>query len=283
MSQHSPSHALVFGVPDGDELHIRYYLPSGKLGEINDLMVRQDVPVLVSPSDDYIVVIGTPETQHRFYSFVTLIHPEGVKAVNDESEEVIEPVEPAAVSPRGDRQQRDRESRQLRRQAPGPDHQQRSQLHERAAESVARLNALRSQSHELRSLDDAAQLHAGALRTQAQRLQRQSDGLRDQLTQAREAARKAAGSSCAETGEMVARLEADAARIEERALELARRAEQFAMQSAGYAQQLESLESLSVRARVDLESLQDKLVGAENRIRERIEQIRTPAEPGSAR
>src|SRR5690606_12399300 len=181
-----------------EELRIRYYLPSGKLGEITDLMIRQDVPVLVSPGDEYIAVIGKPETQHRFYSFVTLIHPEAVNAVDDQSDEPIEPVQPASAAPRGHRQERDREIRQFRRQAPAQDHQQRSQLRERAAESVAQLSVLGSQSGELRSLDDAAQRHASALRKQAQRLQRQSDALRDKLAGARGSAGKSAGSSCAE-------------------------------------------------------------------------------------
>ena len=52
-----------------------YKLPEGKLAALTELMVRQDVPVLVSPKKDGIEVHATPAQHKIFEAFVNLIHP----------------------------------------------------------------------------------------------------------------------------------------------------------------------------------------------------------------
>ena len=54
-----------------------YELPKGKLKPLTQLMIRQDVPVLVSPHDDHIDVQGTERQQAIFKAFVDMIHPDG--------------------------------------------------------------------------------------------------------------------------------------------------------------------------------------------------------------
>ena len=52
-----------------------YKLPEGKLEALTALMVRDDVPVLVSPGDEAITVIGTEKQHKAFKAFVSIIHP----------------------------------------------------------------------------------------------------------------------------------------------------------------------------------------------------------------
>ena len=52
-----------------------YKLPKGKLEALTKLMVREDVPVLVTPGDDSITVHGTARQQKIFKAFVNLINP----------------------------------------------------------------------------------------------------------------------------------------------------------------------------------------------------------------
>lgn len=63
---------------DSGEVIVRSYaLPEGKLQALAELMVRADVPVMVTPHDDRIEVHGTKEQHKRFQAFIELIHPEG--------------------------------------------------------------------------------------------------------------------------------------------------------------------------------------------------------------
>lgn len=60
--------------PDNDQIVIRSYeLPKGQLQALTSLMVRQDVPVLVSPGDDHITVHATEAHHQIFKAFVNLI------------------------------------------------------------------------------------------------------------------------------------------------------------------------------------------------------------------
>lgn len=66
----------------GDDVITRTYaLPKGKLKELTDLMVLQDVPILVTPrvEEGVIDVHATPAQHEIFSAFLSIIHPEGVK------------------------------------------------------------------------------------------------------------------------------------------------------------------------------------------------------------
>jgi beta-lactamase regulating signal transducer with metallopeptidase domain len=68
----------IFGLSDakekGESVVRRYELPEGKLKALTNLMLRADVPVAVSPSDECIVVHGTAAQHGVFKAFVKLIH-----------------------------------------------------------------------------------------------------------------------------------------------------------------------------------------------------------------
>ena len=76
-----------------------YRLPEGKLKALADLMIRSDVPVLVTPREDRIEVHGTPAQQRIFRAFVNMIHPpagadakEAVRQENLASEALVQRV-----------------------------------------------------------------------------------------------------------------------------------------------------------------------------------------------
>ncbi|KAA0222159.1 MAG: hypothetical protein KJ057_03615 [Phycisphaerae bacterium] len=60
-----------------DEVACTYTLPAGKLKSLSELMIRDDVPVRVSPGGDTITVYGTRRQHEIFQAFLRLIHPDG--------------------------------------------------------------------------------------------------------------------------------------------------------------------------------------------------------------
>jgi beta-lactamase regulating signal transducer with metallopeptidase domain len=63
--------------PQQQETIVRSFkLPEGKLEALTDLMVRADVPVLVSPGEGFIEVHGTPQQQIIFEAFCLMINGE---------------------------------------------------------------------------------------------------------------------------------------------------------------------------------------------------------------
>jgi len=61
---------------DGTENDVRpYQLPGGKLDALTELMIRPDVPILVSPGDEAISRHGNELEQMIFGAFVEMIHP----------------------------------------------------------------------------------------------------------------------------------------------------------------------------------------------------------------
>jgi len=63
--------------PSPAELMIRSYeLPEGKLAALTELMIRPDVPVLVSPGEDHIDVHGTPQQHIIFEAFCLMVDGE---------------------------------------------------------------------------------------------------------------------------------------------------------------------------------------------------------------
>jgi beta-lactamase regulating signal transducer with metallopeptidase domain len=79
---------LAFGRTEtrGDETIMRSYrLPKGKLEALTELMVRQDVPVLVSPQEDRLDVHATASQHEVFAAFVELIHPSAKRGIGARS------------------------------------------------------------------------------------------------------------------------------------------------------------------------------------------------------
>jgi beta-lactamase regulating signal transducer with metallopeptidase domain/cytochrome c556 len=54
-----------------------YLLPEGKLKALTELMIREDVPIKVSPGAESITVMATPEQHEHFEAFIEMINPDG--------------------------------------------------------------------------------------------------------------------------------------------------------------------------------------------------------------
>ena len=54
---------------------VEYHLPQGKLKALTKLMIRNDVPIIVSPHKETIEVHGGPAVQAVFKAFLNLLHP----------------------------------------------------------------------------------------------------------------------------------------------------------------------------------------------------------------
>ncbi len=66
-----------------------YVLPEGRLQSLTTLMVRSDVPILVSPESERLVVHATKGEHDTFTRFATMICPEGVTIIDLETEKKI--------------------------------------------------------------------------------------------------------------------------------------------------------------------------------------------------
>ena len=84
-AQRAPRPPRAVG-PNGGETETRaYQLPKGKLKALTALMVRSDVPILVSPGKDRLEVQATADQHAVFGAFVNLIHPGEGKAASARS------------------------------------------------------------------------------------------------------------------------------------------------------------------------------------------------------
>ncbi len=72
-------------VADDAKIARAYVIPAGRLESLTALMVRSDVPVLVSPEDKRIVVHATSRNHQTFSQFAAMICPEGVTVIDLES------------------------------------------------------------------------------------------------------------------------------------------------------------------------------------------------------
>lgn len=75
-AQHDAFLLFVSIIEPKDETAESYGLSKGKLEALANLMVRDDVPVMVSPGDDSITVHGNTVTQIIFRGFLNLIEPD---------------------------------------------------------------------------------------------------------------------------------------------------------------------------------------------------------------
>ncbi|MFG0284362.1 MAG: M56 family metallopeptidase [Phycisphaerales bacterium JB039] len=278
-----PPAASSFGLaptPDaGAQMRIRYYLPEGKLDELEDLMVRQDVPVLVSPNDDYIVVWGDRDTQQRFHSFVTLIHPEGVRTVNDETGEAVKvtgPI-PSAEAPVGARgvvrpdvtRLRAEEAQRIRQEV--REHQ--AEIRQRVNEQRRQMREQLSQTRALESQARTQERQSEAMESQADRISARAEAMWESVEQLQERLCEAEGAERERILEEVARVEAEANSVEREAMRLIEQASQFELQAASLFDEVEIIEEQAQLSEEQIESLEELIEALEEQLEEQLQAI----------
>src|SRR5262249_40996604 len=157
----------------GGEVVRMYHLSGGKLKALTELMVRSDVPVLVSARDDGIEVHGTAAQQEIFQAFLRMIDPkEG---------------QPARPADQPGQPPRERKAPKARSEARGPG---MDLSRAKAAELQAAMRGLheklrseaRGRESELRTLLRQAE----SMRGEADRVRKQADEVRARAERSRE-------------------------------------------------------------------------------------------------
>ncbi|MCP4246126.1 MAG: M48 family metalloprotease [bacterium] len=285
----------LFAPPANDnkkEMVRKYVLPEGKLEALTALMSRSDVPVLIEPGEEVIVVHGTARQQAIFAAFVELIHPTG--EYKDTGASFYAPFDfDPRLTPRGsgrtrsEARQRLRESRRLRSRADGDAgaslfwqlSEARSQAAAQAAQAEAQarweLDEQRAQAEAHRAQLEAEKrqaLHAALAGDQAHKLAEEiAHQIEAMLAEAAELehqsqAMESEAERLADEAERV-RDEADEVEdeprqqrdLERQARALERQARQLETQARRLAQQAERLEDQANELEADAEDLQDEL------------------------
>ncbi len=159
-----PAPAIFFGqarvvpdapvLPDADgKISRAYILPSGRLRALSSLMVRSDVPILVSPEGSRLVVHATPSQHETFAAFAHLISPDSVKIIGSGTNQRRSPV----IAPQAPRVLGVAKPASLWR---------------------AEQNTIRSQAEAIRAEREMMLSKRQNLEGQAGRLERQADGVR---------------------------------------------------------------------------------------------------------
>ena len=251
-----------------DETIVRSYrLPEGKLEALTELMVRQDVPVLVSPQGDRLDVHATARQHAVFAAFVELIHPSGAKGVGARSTprpwggtayaDAVKVYSKAVNKQNETRQrlsdvlkqfQRSRLNSEVRKQAT---HALQAALQAQRGESAqaaqAQLNALLQR---VRAEADGREHQADAIETQAEHLLQEAEEFETQaetlIEHAAEFARSAKQAEGAPEAKLLREdaraLEKQARELERKARELERRARELERKAQRVGQEAEELD-----------------------------------------
>lgn len=179
--------------PGRDELIARSYrLPKGQLKDLTELMIRADVPVLVSPHDDHIEVHAT-EAHHRiFKAFVNMIHPTGSRSGGrgiGAGRSGAGPRPQPADAPRRSRGSALRGARRSAEQADQAAQEARradeiaAQAMARAAEFETQIAALLNQMRALESQAEAVEEQAEEIEEQAEELSERAEEIAEKAEQ----------------------------------------------------------------------------------------------------
>ncbi len=201
---------------DGPILARTYRLPKGKLKELVELMIRDDVPVRVAPREDAIEVHAT-EGQHRiFRMFIELIHPEASSSGSAEAESrrmeavigqmaALEQAEAARLRDVAARRSRQLESERAAVESLTRDHAALARQKELIAEGDVRL---RTHHDQLARAAAEIEAHRITLRDQASSLEGDRGALIEELRRSEMALRDAGAEKRAEEIARVTELKA---------------------------------------------------------------------------
>jgi hypothetical protein len=274
---------IAFGRTEArsDETIVRSYrLPEGKLAALTELMVRQDVPVLVSPQKDCLEVHATARQHAVFAAFMELIHPSGAKGIGARSipgpwggtayTDAVKVYSKAVDKQKKTRQQlsdalkqfqRSRLNGEVRKQAT---HALQAALQAQRGESAQAAQAqLQALLQRVRAEADGREHQADAIEAQAEHLLQEAEEFEAQaeelIAHAAEFARSAKQAEGAPEAKLLREdaraLEKQARELERKARELERRARELERKAQRVGQEAEELDDSAA----DLESALDQL------------------------
>ena len=235
------------------ELALAYHLPAGRLEALTSLMVRSDVPVLVSPEHDRLIVHATRDQHAAFASFARLICPEGVTITDELGEPAGDalplprPTAPLARTPRAPRGPA-RASAQEQASASAPS-ASFARVDARRAREDAMKRAMEAQVQAVLRQSQQVEEQARRAYEEAERAYDQSERARDRADASREKAEREREKGAYEKA---ARAQAEAEAFEAKAEQLRRAAQELERRAQGVERQAQQLqrqaEQLEVKA-----------------------------------
>ncbi len=279
----SVSPGLARVAPDAPRLAITdgkvsraYHMPEGRLSALTELMVRADVPVLVSPEGSRLVVHATRDQHHTFASFARMICPEGVRITSGDGEPIADegtrPPGMFAFAPQpGDGpSQRQAIAQALEYRGVAQRAIAQDKLHAERAQLLHQRRAIQGQYEEMMR-------HARSVQGDARRLYRDAKNQYAQaertLEQAESRHEKAAHYKEKGDYEKAARYAAEAEAMESKSQELERQAEDLERQAEDIERQAEDIERQAEDIERKAEEIEERAEEFEDRLEEIEDQI----------
>jgi beta-lactamase regulating signal transducer with metallopeptidase domain len=215
---------------NGEEKVKEYKLPEGKLKALSELMIRPDVPIMVSPGDKAIEVHGTDLEQEVFEAFVKMISPDEAKAAAGGTGIAVIPAPPQAPAvPK----------------APKAEAGVKSKSMEYEVRAAAQLQELKKLETTLKSLEKQAfafEKKSEQLRQKAATLEEKSEALEEQAEEIEAGAFEAEGADRVRAIQRVNELMLEAIRLENEARLLEANADEIEARAEALDDQMERIE-----------------------------------------
>lgn len=222
--------APLAAITTEDTVARSYTLPEGKLEALTELMSRQDVPVLINPQPDHIVVHATSSQHEIFAAFIKLIHPEA-----QSSDPLTSRYHDAA--------------RALERSVQG---YQAAGL----AAQLGRLESLRAQLNGLAGQQASLEAQANEMENRAEEMRERADEMRDRAESLREKIEERSDSGQAGTAEFASALLTEAVQMESQADATDQQADELEAQADALEQQADALEDAAEDLEEALEEIE---------------------------
>ncbi len=259
-----------------------YHMPKGRLSALTELMVRADVPVLVSPEGSRLVVHATRNQHHTFASFARMICPEGVKITSEEGEPIADEAAErrglfaAAPQPDGEPSRQLAIAQALEQRGVAQRAMEQGKLHAEHAHLLQQRRAFQSQHEAMMRHARSVEGNAGRLFSEAEKRFEQSER---ELERAESRHEKAAHYKEKGAYEKAARYAAEAEAMEAKSEALERQAEDLERQAEDIERQAEDIERQAEDIERQAEELEARAEAFEDRLEEIEDQI---AEMGDA-
>lgn len=252
----------------GVKLARAYHMPKGRLHALSTLMVRSDVPVLVSPEHERLVVHATRAQHQTFASFAKMICPEGVMITDEHGKPVADAMiqgQRGAVSVRAPEAARQLAvARELERRVAGE--RSRGRIAADRAVMADQKLAVEAEYRALMRKSEGVLKDAERVYREAEKVHEESERMREKADVKREKADK-----YHEKGdyEKAARYEAEAEALEAKAEDLHRASEDLERKAEDIERQAEDVE----RRAEDLEAHAEELEARAEEIEDHLEEL----------
>lgn len=215
---------------NGEDQVKQYPLSEGKLEALSELMIRPDVPILVSPGDAAIELHGTDLEQHVFDAFIKMIEPDKADAGHAGISIGVVPAPPKAPKAA---------------KAPAAKGKTKAKAGEYELKAVAQLQELKKLEAMLKSLEKQAltfEEKSGQLREKAEALEEKAEALEEEAEEMEKSAFEAEGAARVRAIQRVNELMLKALQLENEARMLEANADEIEARAEALDEKMEEVE-----------------------------------------